>query len=58
MCYLQAEWHSLNPSELIFVNVLVIQIAFAMERADAILDWKMRLSTVPSNWVWVVQQEG
>lgn len=58
MWYLKAEWHSLNCSKLIFVMVLVFQITFAMEKTDAILDWKMRLSTVPSNWVWVVQPEG
>lgn len=29
-----------------------------MEKMDAILDWKMRLSSVPSDWVWAVQTEG
>lgn len=58
MWYLKAEWHSINPSELIFFNGFIFLIAFAMEKTDDILDWKMRLSSVPSNWAWAVQTEG
>lgn len=58
MWYLKAEWHSINPSELIFFNGFIFLIAFAMEKTDAILDWKMRLSSVPSSWAWAVQTEG
>lgn len=38
--------------------VLVLQIAFAMGQIDAILGWKMRLSTISSNWLWAAQPEG